>query len=67
MTHLHLFPSFHRLNVLLVTDHTLLRPSRPAPKPPGAIRDTYATIAAYSGKFVLCVGRNNGYTNTEQK
>lgn len=27
-----------------------LRPSRPAPKPPG----TYATIAAYSGKF-YCV------------
>lgn len=30
-----------------------LRPSRPAPRPPGGTVGTYNTIAAYSGKFVM--------------
>jgi hypothetical protein len=33
------------------------QPSRPAPRPPGAIHSTYATLAAYSGKILLCVCR----------
>ena len=28
-----------------------LRPSRPAPKPPGGYAANYATLAAYSGKY----------------
>jgi len=35
------------------------QPSRPAPRPPGAIHSTYATLAAYSGKILLCVQWNN--------
>jgi hypothetical protein len=30
-----------------------LRPSRPAPRPPGGTVGTYSTIAAYSGKFFM--------------
>ena len=33
----------------------VFNPSRPAPKPPGAIHSTYATLAAYSGKILLRV------------
>jgi hypothetical protein len=32
-----------------------LQPSRPAPRPPGASHNTYATLAAYSGKIWLCI------------
>ena len=31
------------------------KPLRPAPKPPGATHSTYATLATYSGKILLCV------------
>jgi len=31
------------------------KPSRPAPRPPGATQNSYATLAVYSGKILLCV------------
>jgi hypothetical protein len=42
-----------------------LRPSRPAPKPPGGTPGTYATIAAYSGKVLLC-GRSKSSSKSRK-